>query len=192
MRKLYISMHTSKKSTMISRIMATVIALMFVFTLDFYFTRAAMGVTVEEQAGRKRRKRQTYSDEFTRKAPARRDRKGAQNKDPRLACLLSLIVPGGGHIYLRKDIKGIGFCLLTTSFYSASGYYLYRTISKGADGSEKKSKFVITGVLFAVGVIFHVVGIVEAYNDTIEINETRYYYGNRKSRSPYITKLKLE
>ncbi len=151
-------------------------------------------ITVEEQAGkREREKYRSYRDELSRKVPERRDaRQGRQEKDPRLACLLSLMVPGGGHIYLRRDLKGMSFCLLTAGFYSASAYYLYVAWKGDSSGTERKSKFVISGVLFIVGAIFHVVGIVEAYNDAIEINETKFYYGKKRSRSPYVARIQFQ
>ena len=64
--------------------------------MQFYILPSANSLTVEEQAGKREKKRQsTYSDEFSKKAPARRDaRRLQQERDPRLACLLSLMIPG--------------------------------------------------------------------------------------------------
>ncbi|MCB1145863.1 MAG: hypothetical protein KDK38_03620 [Leptospiraceae bacterium] len=92
-------------------------------------------------------------------------------KDPRLACLLSLILPGGGEFYLRKDVKGIAFCLSTTTVYLLSFYYLYLGLTSGTQSN------LWTGVVGSVlGGILHVVGMVESYNDAVIINEARYYF----------------
>jgi len=153
----------------------------------------AYSLTVEEQAGRRQTRPQTYSEEFSRRVPERRERnRPQQSKDPRLACLMSLIIPGGGHIYLRRDLKGVGFCLLAGAAYGASGFYLYQAYKGGYEGTEKKSKMVIAGLFFVVAAIVHVVGVVEAYNDAIEINERDYYYGRNFSRNPYLAEFEAE
>ncbi len=148
--------------------------------MSFYFNMLPYGysITVEEQAG-KRASKKVYVDELSKKVPERRDTKrSGLERDPRLACLLSLIIPGGGHIYLRSDLKGVGFCLFSATFYGLSGYYIYSAIKGDYAGTEKKSRMVISGLLFVVAAIVHVVGIVEAYNDAIEINEKRVFYGS--------------
>lgn len=153
----------------------------------------AYSLTVEEQAGRREAQTPTYNDEFTRRVPERRQRnRPNQSKDPRLACLMSLIIPGGGHIYLRQDLKGVGFCLLAGAAYGASGYYLYQAFKGGYEGTEKKSKMVIAGLFFVVAAIVHIVGVVEAYNDAIEINERDFYYGRNFSRNPYLADFEVE
>ena len=188
MKKIIVQSYNSPPA---HRCLKIVTVFVMIFFIASYLVPPAYSITVEEEAGkREKRKVRPYSDEFTRKAPERRDaRRGRQEKDPRLACLLSLVVPGGGHIYLREDLKGIIFCLATAGFYSAAAYYTYLAWSGDSSGTEEKSKYIISGVLFFVGVILHVVGIVEAYNDAIEINETRYYYGKKKSKSPYVASL---
>lgn len=169
------------------------LALMILFTLQFHLLPSAYALTVEEQAGSKAKKESRYGDEFSKKAPVRRDdRGGSQEKDPRLACLLSLMIPGGGHIYLKKDLKGVGFCLLSAAGYGASGYYFYVAMTGDYSGAEKKSKMVMGGLFFLVAAIIHVVGIVEAYNDAIEINEKRFYYGRKKSSNPFVAELVFE
>ncbi len=165
-----------------------------IFSLHIYILPSAFSVTLEEQARRRNKGRTAVADdEFNRKTPARREYTNMpQEKDPRLACLLSLILPGGGHIYLRNDLKGVAFFLLPIIGYSFAGYYLYSAKKEDSSGSEEKSKLVISGLLFLVSVIFHVVGIVEAYNDCIEINEKKFYYGSKKSKNPYIARLEIE
>lgn len=165
-----------------------------IFILNIYILPSAYSVTIEEQALRKSADKQTTADdEFDRKTPARRDyNRGAQEKDPRLACLLSLIIPGGGEIYLKNDIKGIIFFALPVIGYSFAGYYLYQAFKDDVSETEKKSRYLISGLLLLVSVILQIVGIVEAYNDAIEINEKNFYYGTNKSKSPYIAQLRIE
>jgi hypothetical protein len=191
MKKIIVQSYNSPSA---HRCLKIFTVLVLIFFVSGYLVPPAYSITVEEEAGKREKKKlRPYSDEFTRKAPERRDgRRTRQEKDPRLACLLSLVIPGGGHIYLREDLKGIGFCLLTVGFYSAAAYYAYIAWSGDSSGTEEKSKYIISGVLFFVGIIFHVVGIVEAYNDAIEINETKYYYGKKKSKSPYVASLIYE
>ena len=83
------------------------IAILILFTLHLYVLPSAFSLTVEEKARQGPGKsRYSTNDEFIKKTPARRTSSiTAQEKDPRLACLLSLIVPGGGQIYLKKDLK---------------------------------------------------------------------------------------
>ncbi len=160
---------------------------MGMFMAHFYLVPSLYAVTVEEAAGKRERPTPQYYDELGTKAQERRDAKSVlQEKDPRLACMLSLIIPGGGHIYLKEDLKGISFCLLSVLGYSASGYYLYAGLIGDSSGTERKSMLVVSGLLFVVAAIIHVVGMVEAYNDAIEINEKRFYYGFGRSISPYV------
>ncbi len=59
---------------------------------------------------------------------------------------------------------------------------------KTDSSTERKSRLILSGLLFVVGALIHVVGIVEAYNDAIEINEKQFYFGSEKSLSPYVAK----
>ena len=132
------------------------------FTAHFYLIPSLYAVTVEEAAGKRERTSPQYYDELGTKAQERRDSKAVpQEKDPRLACMLSLIVPGGGHIYLKEDLKGISFCLLSVVGYSASGYYLYAGLFGDSSDTEKKSMLIVSGLLFVIAAIVHVVGMVE-------------------------------
>ncbi len=186
-----IQVNASNKRGVLLRALAAFIVLLFV--LHFHAVPAIYSITVEERAGKRAEGAPAYSDDFARKVPERRDgNTGREGRAPRLACLLSLIVPGGGHIYLREDLKGAGFCLLTGAAYGVSGYYLYQAFAGDYEGAQKKSKMVISGLFFVVGAILHVVGIVEAYNDAIEINERGFYYGRGRSSSPYIAEVVFE
>jgi hypothetical protein len=181
----------SKNTGMPMRVFVMFLAVLF--ALHFHLVPAVYSITVEEQAGKKGEQAPAYADEFSQKVPERRDAKSRyQERDPRLACLLSLMLPGGGQIYLREDLKGAGFCLLTGAAYGASGYYLYQAFSGDYEGTEMKSKMVISGLFFVVGAIIHVVGIVEAYNNALEINQRSFYFGSSHSPSPYIAELIYE
>ncbi len=169
------------------------LCLIATLSIQLSFMPGVWGLTVEEQAGkRESRDVPMYEDELSRKAPERRDTAAAPGeRDPRLACMLSLIVPGGGHVYLRQDLKAVGFCLLTGMGYSFAAYYLYLGIVKTDSDTERKSRLIIAGLLFVVGAIVHVVGVVEAYNDAIEINEKQFYYGKNNSTNPFFATLEF-
>lgn len=175
--------------------------LVAVILIDNMIAPIANAVTIEEQVGNKAEKttqpKQEYNDEFSSKAPVRRDSATpVQERDPRLACLLSLVIPGGGgHIYLRQDIKGISFFVISMASYSLAGYYFYEGFFKSDSVTTMKAQLLISGLFFIVGLIVHTVGIVEAYNDAVEINEKRYYYGEIDSEeqfSPYVAKICIE
>lgn len=103
-------------------------------------------------------------------------------KDPRLACLLSVMMPGAGHIYLRQDLKGGGFCLLTGVSYSLAGYYIFNAMSgSGAEG-DLASRFTIPGIFIFLSAAVHVVAIVEAHADAEEFNKRIIIYGTGKKR----------
>ena len=112
-----------------------------------------------------------------------------QYKDPRLSCLLSTILPGGGHIYLRKDLKGTMFCISTASAYAIGGYYLYQGYSPSASETTQKNGLVYGAIATIIGAILHAVGIVEAYNDAIEINES--YYLKKAYNKPTMPSIKV-
>ncbi len=174
--------------------------MLLIFMLHFYFLPALKAITVEEEAGRKgiekketvrERSESAGEDDFFGKVIENRNYAGRpRKKDPRLACLLSLVVPGGGHIYLRKDLKGIVFCLATGTGYSVSGYYLYRSFIQNK-GPDFRSKVIVSGLLVLISGIVHVVGIVEAYTDAEEINK-KSFYGSNDTKTPYVTKLIIE
>ena len=88
-------------------------------------------------------------------------------------------------MYLNREFKGVAFCLTTVSFYGAAVYFYLRSTNSDLSETESRSNAVIAGVLLVIAAIFHTVGIVEAYNDAIDVNEKRYYYGPRRSRNPY-------
>ena len=69
---------------------------------------------------------------------------------------------------------------------------LYVARDSDSTGGERRSKLVISGLILVVGIIVHVVGIVEAYNDAIDINEEKYYFGKEKSESPFVASVVYE
>ncbi len=169
-----------------------------IFILNFYLMPLAGAITVEEEAGNKKieEKKPVIEDLsggesgtriFGRVVEERPNRQRDSGKDPRLACLLSLIIPGGGHIYLRRDLKGIGFCLAAGTGYTVTGYYLYRSFIRDK-GPDFRSKVIVSGLLFFISALIHVVGIVEAYADAEEMNK-RSYYGMSDPESPYASRL---
>ncbi len=157
-----------------------------IFFVSIYIVPPVMALTLEEQfsgktleaAAENEKKKKAGTDKYPGvkyKPPEKR--LNGHEKDPRLACLLSLMLPGAGHIYLRKDLKGTGFCLAAGTGYSFAGYFLYDAV---AGSSGNRSDYIMSGLFFLIASIIHVTGIVEAYNDTVEYNS-----GLSGNRNPY-------
>ncbi len=108
---------------------------------------------------------------------------------PRLACLLSVVMPGGGHFYLNNDVKGIGFCLAAGVGYTATGYFMVKTMLSDLGSIAFKNYLLLSGFLFFITVIIHFVGIIEAYSDADEMNKKKLF-GNDEN-NPYITEFVL-
>lgn len=108
--------------------------------------------------------------------------------NPRLVCLLSVIMPGGGHFYLNNDMKGIGFCLAAGIGYTATGYFMVKTMLAETGSVSYKNNLLLTGFLFFITIVIHFVGIIEAYTDADEISREKLF-GNDNADSPYITKI---
>lgn len=162
--------------------------LLAVFTVQTLVSPSLFAVTVEEQVFSKEEKdpfqkgmtpeksvknapRPTAADEMAGKTTVTTNEK-VPYKDPRLACLLSLILPGSGEVYLRKDVKGISFCLATSTAYLLSFYFLYQALL----GTNARQNYITGGLSFLAATVLHVVGMVESYNDAVQINEARYYF----------------
>lgn len=166
-------------------------AALFFFCAQLHFSSPAAAVTVEEAAGRREKTRAPSNyEEFSNRASERRsEAPSQQDKDPRLACLLSIILPGGGHVYLRKDVKAVSFFALTSVLYASTGFFFYRALFAGASGAEMKSRLMIAGLMFAISAAIHAIGVVEAYNDAVDINEKKFYYGSDRSGNPKVARL---
>lgn len=156
--------------------------------LQYFITPAALAVSVEQQvfSGEEKDPFQKASNPSAARSNSSDtnvlDGKSATvagmqqvpYKDPRLACLLSLMLPGSGEVYLRKDLKGITFCLATATTYLLSFYYLYLGFLGPA--ADQRKNMIIGSVGFIAGVIIHIVSMVESYNDAVQINEARYFF----------------
>ncbi len=105
--------------------------------------------------------------------------------NPRLVCLLSVVMPGGGHFYLNNDVKGIGFCLAAGAGYTATGYFMVKTMLSDIGSVAFKNYLLLTGFLFFITIVIHFVGIIEAYSDADEMNKEKLF-GNDEN-NPYIT-----
>lgn len=98
--------------------------------------------------------------------------------NPRLVCLLSVVMPGGGHFYLGNDTKGIAFCMAAGVGYTASGFFMIKTMLAETGSVEFRNYILLTGFLFFLTLIIHFVGIIEAYSDAEEINKKNLFNGS--------------
>lgn len=112
--------------------------------------------------------------------------------NPRLVCLLSVVMPGGGHFYLNQDAKGLSFCIAAGIGYTATGYFLIKTTFSDMGSREHKNYLLMTGFLFFMTLIIHFVAIVEAYSDADELNKKNLFGGDKNSDNPYVTKVFFE
>ncbi len=112
--------------------------------------------------------------------------------NPRLVCLLSVIMPGGGHFYLNQDAKGLSFCIAAGMGYTATGYFLIKATFSDTGSREHKNYLLMTGFLFFMTLIIHFVAIVEAYSDADELNKKNLFGKDKESDNPYITKVIFE
>ena len=153
------------------------IALLFSIIFTFSTLTSLSAVSVMSQAGEEDSEKPSVSTtqnsgEFSGKSHYQRKKTKIPYKDPRLACLMSFIIPGGGgHFYLRNDIKGVTFCVGLTLGYAAALFYMY----SGTLGGKGKSSLIIGGLVGLISIVIHVVSMVEAYNDAVKINEARFY-----------------
>lgn len=176
-------------------VFSTSVASLFIFLIQMLITPALMAVTLEDRLkDTPKEKTDTFYDNSNDRdimkdreaANAPRDQDDSlagkkavvvpekvPYKDPRLSCILSFIIPGMGEFYLRNDVKGVIFFLTTTTAYVLSFYYLYQGLL--GSGGDPRNKLIIGGIGFVASLVLHIVGMVEAYNDAVEINEARYY-----------------
>lgn len=116
------------------------------------------------------------------------DTKKTKEINPRLVCLLSVVMPGGGHFYLGNDTKGIAFCLAAGFGYTASGFFLIKTMLAETGSVQFRNYLLLTGFLFFITLIVHFVGIIEAYSDAEEINKKNLFNG---SDDPFETEVSM-
>lgn len=114
----------------------------------------------------------------------------SDEKNPRLVCLLSVIMPGGGHFYINQDAKGLSFCIAAGIGYTATGYFLIKASLANKGSREYKNYLLMTGFLFFMTLIVHFVGIVEAYSDADELNRKNLF--GKDIDNPYGTKVVYE
>lgn len=173
----------------------------FVFLTSIYFIPSLSAITLGEIKPDKQEsesvKAKTDSEMQNKKMPAdKKEENPPAKKDeqdrkidevnPRLVCLLSVIMPGGGHFYLNNDIKGTGFCLAAGIGYTATGFFMIKTMLAETGSVAYKNYILLTGFLFFITIVIHFVGIIEAYSDADQLNRERLF-GN-SDNDPYITK----
>lgn len=105
--------------------------------------------------------------------------------NPRLVCLLSVLMPGGGHFYLNNDVKGMSFCLAAGIGYTATGFFMVKTMLAETGSAEYKNYLLLSGFFLFISLIIHIVGIIEAYTDAEEINKEKLFKNEKDN--PLVT-----
>lgn len=95
--------------------------------------------------------------------------------NPRLVCLLSVIMPGGGHFYMNNDAKGMSFCLAAGVGYTVTGFFMVKTMLADTGSVAYKNYLLLTGFVFFITLIIHFVGVIEAYSDADELNKKNLF-----------------
>jgi hypothetical protein len=105
------------------------------------------------------------------------DKKTGLRKEvsPRLVCLLSVMLPGGGHFYMNNDAKGMSFCLAAGVGYTVTGFFMVKAMLAERGTVAYKNYILLTGFFFFITLIIHFVGIIEAYSDADEINKKNLF-----------------
>lgn len=172
-----------------------------IFFLSLYFIPSASAIKLGEIKPDKKAE-DTKSDETpadsVKKKPAPSEDQGKKVKDkplikpddkeeinPRLVCLLSVLMPGGGHFYLNNDVKGMGFCLAAGIGYTATGFFMVKTMLAETGSAEYKNYMLLTGFLLFITLIIHIVGIIEAYTDAEELNKEKLFKNDKDN--PLVT-----
>jgi len=156
-----------------------------IFTMSIYILPSASAITL----GELRSGSETSTDKT--KAPAEEAKvkpeektpkpelkEGKEDKkyiNPRLVCLLSVILPGGGHFYMNNDAKGLSFCLATGAGYTITGLFMIKTMLADRGSVAYKNYLLLTGFFFFITLIIHFVGIIEAYSDADELNKKNLF-----------------
>ena len=178
------------------------VATILIFLTSIYLTPTVSAITLGEIKPEKDEELSTQKSDvpevLNKKTPEEKKseiipEKQLEEKEeinPRLVCLLSVIMPGGGHFYLNHDAKGIGFCLAAGVGYTATGYFMVKTMLADTGSVAFKNYLLLTGFLFFLTIIIHFVGIIEAYSDADEISKEKLF-GN-DNNNPYVTKIVLK
>jgi len=177
-----------------------------IFLISIYFAPSISAITLGEIKSDKQdtgsAKKDNLETQNIKKQDEKKPEKIPEKKDgldkkieekepvnPRLVCLLSVIMPGGGQFYLNNDIKGIGFCLAAGVGYTATGFFMVKTMLADVGSVAYKNYLLLTGFLFFISIVIHFVGIIEAYSDADEMNKEKLF-GN-EDNNPYITEFVL-
>jgi len=179
------------------------ITTILIFLMSIYFIPSVSAITLGEIKPDKQKnesvKKNNDSEGLNKKPEEKKPGKIPEKKEipenktekkevnPRLVCLLSVIMPGGGHFYLNNDVKGIGFCLAAGIGYTATGYFMVKTMLADVGSIAFKNYLMLTGFLFFITIVIHFVGIIEAYSDADEMNKEKLF-GN-DNNNPYITEV---
>ena len=183
-------------------------ATMIIFLASIYFIPSATAITLgeikpdkpaadtvkkaEENDALKNKKAEEKHPEKIpekQKEPEKKE-EGEKEINPRLVCLLSVVMPGGGHFYMNNDVKGLGFCLAAGIGYTATGFFMVKTMLSDTGSTAYKNYLLLTGFLLFITLIVHFVGIIEAYSDAEELNKQKLF-GNDEN-NPYITEFVLK
>ncbi len=120
----------------------------------------------------------------------RKENQKTEEVNPRLVCLLSVILPGGGHFYMNNDAKGMSFCLAAGAGYTLTGFFMIKTMLADRGSVAYKNYLLLTGFLFFITLVIHFVGIIEAYSDADEINKKNLFQQGKND--PYSTDIVVE
>jgi hypothetical protein len=171
-----------------------------IFLASIYFMPSLSAITlgeikpdrIENEAAKKTYDKETVDTKKNeekqpakQKYPEKKIEDKAEEVNPRLVCLLSVVMPGGGHFYMNNDVKGIGFCLAAGIGYTATGFFMVKTMLSDTGTTAYKNYLLLTGFLLFITLIVHFVGIIEAYSDAEEMNKQKLF-GN-DDNNPYIT-----
>ena len=177
------------------------ITTVIIFIMSFYFIPSVTAITLGEIKPDKESVKKSANPDMlnkkpeekkAEKPPEKKEDTGKEKKDdeevnPRLVCLLSVIMPGGGHFYLNNDAKGISFCVAAGIGYTATGFFMIKTMLSETGSVAYKNYLLLTGFLFFITLIIHFVGIIEAYSDADNLNKEKLF-GN-EDNDPYVTEL---
>lgn len=133
-------------------------------------------------------KKEVTPDEKNKDRKKTGNSKKAKEINPRLVCLLSVVMPGGGHFYLGNDTKGITFCLAAGLGYTVSGFFFVRTMLADIGSVQHRNYLLLTGFFFFITLIVHFVGIIEAYSDAEDLNKKNLFNG---SDDPFETEVNM-